>query len=613
MAKRFMDFCWSTLLVAAVVTAPAIDAELLPEEVYGSSPMSYRDLIPLVESRLGADREAWPTPVKSRLAAYSSPQFLEAALPRYQEMIPSLVPDPIQAEIIKEGLRDDAPLTFFMLMDAAMLRTIPARHAPWYLDEVMLPRMLLSPDAYQAHLHKLCERVEEARAHDLFRWFINDIDEYRAAPHAGHERQDSLRKQTIISAFAGIQRQLAKRPPGPYLFEEGTIYYQEVQHDEFEPEFSYRELRGSFGRMRTDEHQNIRVLHASIYNARYTYLKDHIREATVLAEQGWLMLARATIPHTGSEPAYYGSNAYYVIVDRNFERGTFAVRPPSHRLGSSSVPDLPPWVVEDFTRILLEAVMVAVADAYGIADFSVPLFTLPVTMPPITSPWFESANIVAGGLRSDALQTRLGEVQAHFDLITNQINSGSYELAGRNLEQLNGTLARIGEAVRKEREEGRHVEIRFRGLPTDEAMRHLRELERERAANVERFTYLQGQIGRITDELYSAETGYIRQVFRSMMDSYLSWSSLPDWYDIPSTFRDWYDESLEHAGRILTAQELVMRMRALRDELERLRRDTLSRHQTLLDTIATLEPIRQLNAECRRVFTGTGWASWVAL
>ncbi len=230
---------------------------------------------------------------------------------------------------------------------------------------------------------------------------------------------------------------------------------------------------------------------------------------------------------------------------------------------------------------------------------------------------FRSPNVVATGQISDTrlqsrLQGELHHIQQRYDLIASQLDRGEYDRAQRNIDLLRQRLPEVGDLVSQVEADGDRCEVVLIGLPSDAAMAPLAELEQMQAENLQHYDRIQADLTQINDDLYSARTEYINEVWRAMTRNLFEWHSPPAWYEVPQTFKGWYDQSKEQADKILSRKDVIENLEMLEKYLEKEMRDVLDRHKNeIMDKLNPLkERIPELDAQVQSSVSQVDWARW---
>ena len=225
---------------------------------------------------------------------------------------------------------------------------------------------------------------------------------------------------------------------------------------------------------------------------------------------------------------------------------------------------------------------------------------------------FSTANTSIHGDTStvDRLRFRLENIQALYDAIGTHAGNLNFELARRNAENLYSTLATTGEdAARLSGEFSFSVTIT--GLPTDEAMARYNELSEKREENHRFYQNIIRRIDGINDAIAEKDLALLNTVALAACESFISWRSLPEWYDMPGTFQDWYEQAQEQAGEIESHTDFIASLAEMRTALRRLKDEAMAYQEQLKLEMEELEPVVGLHAELEDAVSSLAWATYV--
>ncbi|MBD3369029.1 hypothetical protein GF402_01545 [Candidatus Fermentibacteria bacterium] len=224
---------------------------------------------------------------------------------------------------------------------------------------------------------------------------------------------------------------------------------------------------------------------------------------------------------------------------------------------------------------------------------------------------FSTANIsmIGDTAAVDDLRFRLQSIQGLYDAIATHVANLNFDLARRNAENLYSSLETAGDDAARLSGECSFT-VRFTGLPTDEAMARYNELEKNREENHLFYQNVVQRIDEINDAIEERDRALINSVCTAACESFMSWSSLPEWYEIPRTFREWHQQSQEHAGEIEDIMDFIRSLGEMRAELERIKDESMDYHEEMIQEMSDLEPVLGLHAELERAMSSMGWASY---
>ena len=114
----------------------------------------------------------------------------------------------------------------------------------------------------------------------------------------------------------------------------------------------------------------------------------------------------------------------------------------------------------------------------------------------------------------------------------------------------------------------------------------------------------------LDDAIYGGDLAYIRLIWHTSCQSMLDWHSPPDWFQVPSTFLQWYNDSQERADAIQGAIQMMNALRQTRNEFDRIRFAAEETHREILEALEDTEPIIQIHNDMLSLFRGLSWAAF---
>ena len=148
------------------------------------------------------------------------------------------------------------------------------------------------------------------------------------------------------------------------------------------------------------------------------------------------------------------------------------------------------------------------------------------------------------------------------------------------------------------------------GLPSDGAMEEYRRLEEQRDRNHSLWEYAQKTVQDLDAAILESDLSYVRVVWNTACQSMMDWHSPPDWYEVPQTFYQWYQQSEEDAGAIQEAMNTMHMLRVARNELDRIRTTALETHGEILEKLEEAEPLVEMDSLLRGLIGSLGWAGF---
>ncbi|MBD3369028.1 hypothetical protein GF402_01540 [Candidatus Fermentibacteria bacterium] len=224
---------------------------------------------------------------------------------------------------------------------------------------------------------------------------------------------------------------------------------------------------------------------------------------------------------------------------------------------------------------------------------------------------FSTANIsmIGDTVAVDDLRFRLQGIQGLYDAIATNVDNGNFDLAANNAQNLYSSLATAGDDAARLSGEYSFT-VRFTGLPTDESMARYNELEKNREENHLFYQNIVQRIDDLNGAIEQKNRALITSVCTAACESFMSWSSLPEWYEVPQTFREWHEQSQEHAGEIEDIMDFINSLGEMRADLERIKDEAMDYHEEMVLEMGNLEPVVGLHAELESAMSSLGWASY---
>ena len=226
---------------------------------------------------------------------------------------------------------------------------------------------------------------------------------------------------------------------------------------------------------------------------------------------------------------------------------------------------------------------------------------------------FSTANITAEGDQPaiDRIRFNLQNIQGFYDTISGFLDNGDHARAMTNIDNMRNSLAALGEEVAVLRREHR-LSITFHGLPGDHAMEARTEMELQLEDNRRLWEYAQNTTQDLDDAIYGGDLAYIRLIWSTSCQSMLDWHSPPDWYQVPSTFLQWYNDSQERADAIQGAIQMMNALRETRNEFDRIRFTAEETHREITEALEDTEPLIQIRNDMASLFRGLSWAAFAS-
>lgn len=259
----------------------------------------------------------------------------------------------------------------------------------------------------------------------------------------------------------------------------------------------------------------------------------------------------------------------------------------------------------------------AAAQAPAVMDYWIPL---------PSEGWFTSRYILASGAESFRLRNALERLDRYMN------EAGANLLAGRYTRaqgQIATIRAEIDDLPPHMGTGANTTRIKFRGLPTDDAVIRQTNLQFMMNRWKEAYTIVNDALGQVQAQLADLRNVLSANVFKSIIKNYISWSgSIPTDVtsgiagyspitgiaDLPRGFLGWYQDSQKDAG-ILNDQ--FRKKRAL-EELERFyvkkREYIIDQRREVANLLKAVErsPLSDMDRTLKSYFSGLGWAPWQA-
>ena len=209
----------------------------------------------------------------------------------------------------------------------------------------------------------------------------------------------------------------------------------------------------------------------------------------------------------------------------------------------------------------------------------------------------------------DQMRFRMDGIQGLCDVIADHMESGNYELARSNMDNLRSSLEITGQEAAQLWQEHSFT-VTFTGLATDDAMAHYREIEAEREQNHLFYQHVMQSLDEVRHAKDQQNRTLISQVLTTTCKSFIDWSQPPEWYEIPHTFNNWYQQSLEHAQAIEGTMNFVNNLVRIEADLENIRENASEYHQELVQQMEDMAPLLELHAELESLMRAVDWAAF---
>jgi len=211
----------------------------------------------------------------------------------------------------------------------------------------------------------------------------------------------------------------------------------------------------------------------------------------------------------------------------------------------------------------------------------------------------------------DQMRFRMDGIQGLYDVIADHAESGNYELARSNMDNLRSSLEITGQEAAQLWQEHSFT-VTFTGLATDDAMSHYREIETDREQNHLFLQHVMQSLDEVRNAMEQQNRTLISQVLTTTCKSFIDWSQPPDWYEIPQTFNNWYQQSLEHAQAIEGTMNFVNNLVRIEADLENIRENASEYHEELVQQMEDMAPLLELHAEMGDLMRSVSWAAFVS-
>ena len=236
---------------------------------------------------------------------------------------------------------------------------------------------------------------------------------------------------------------------------------------------------------------------------------------------------------------------------------------------------------------------------------------------PSEGTWFSSANITASGSPDDDLRFRLQSLQTRFDLISQQVLDGKYDLASSNLDGLKETLGTIRARIDqlKKDKPGFACTITFLGAPTDKGMKRIAALNTLAEQWKKMHLLVSGNGQDINKMLLNTQMVFSNNILKSVVKNYLDWGSgIPGTGDffgavpvnlqallIPSNVLDWYGNAQEDASILKNQAVAIKRMSELRDFYQRRATEFVAESRKIHEQLGQNKPVVALDAKAKAI------------
>ncbi|MFW6156717.1 MAG: vWA domain-containing protein [Armatimonadota bacterium] len=184
---------------------------------------------------------------------------------------------------------------------------------------------------------------------------------------------------------------------------------------------------------------------------------------------------------------------------------------------------------------------------------------------------------------------RVGNLSDRLSLLKTQAEAGQHDLFRANCRHMDDSLFTIQNRLR-DLPEGDQVKVVISESPPAQARAELEAKKQKKQALIDTGKRYNRAIGTIDDRIAAGVDKFHLDWVKALFGQLKHATGVPAWYEVPTEFWDWYEES-KQAGQDLTADlNTVRKLSDLRDALRERQRKALDEAHQLDEEIAAEEP-----------------------